>query len=92
MLVRGIDDGWTKGSVIAVDAGVQPAAITKILQDTQPEGLGTTHRQRVRRRSPREQCDFDACTWSQGRMDYGLCDYGRCWRTAGSYHQNALRN
>ncbi|KAI1359892.1 cAMP phosphodiesterase class-II [Xylaria arbuscula] len=42
MLVRGIDDGWTKGSVIAVDAGVQLAAITKILQETQPEGLGTT--------------------------------------------------
>ena len=42
MLVRGVDEGWNKGSVIAVDAGVQLAAITKILQQTQPEGLGTT--------------------------------------------------
>ncbi|KAI0971283.1 cAMP phosphodiesterase class-II [Xylaria arbuscula] len=42
LLVRALDTGWTKGCIIAVDAGVHLSAITRILEDTQPEGLGTS--------------------------------------------------
>ncbi|ROW17844.1 hypothetical protein VPNG_00828 [Cytospora leucostoma] len=41
-LVRSIGAEWRKGSVMAVDAGVQLGAITRILEETQPPGLGKT--------------------------------------------------
>ncbi|KAK8088611.1 hypothetical protein PG997_003572 [Apiospora hydei] len=41
MLVRSTHAGWARGSVVALDAGVHLSAITRILEDTQPEGLGT---------------------------------------------------
>ncbi|KAB5516930.1 cAMP phosphodiesterases class-II-domain-containing protein [Coniochaeta sp. 2T2.1] len=39
-LVRSLSSGWRKGSIIALDAGVQLSAITRILEQTQPLGLG----------------------------------------------------
>jgi 3',5'-cyclic-nucleotide phosphodiesterase len=39
-LVRSLASGWTKGSVVAVDAGVHLSAIVKILEETQPQQLG----------------------------------------------------
>ncbi|KAI0186996.1 cAMP phosphodiesterase class-II [Xylaria flabelliformis] len=41
-LVRSLHTGWSRGSVIAVDAGIHLSAITKILEATQPLGLGDT--------------------------------------------------
>jgi cAMP phosphodiesterase len=41
-LVRSISSSWRKGSVVAVDAGVHLGAILRILEKTQPPGLGTT--------------------------------------------------
>lgn len=41
LLVRSVASGWTKGSIIAVDAGVHLSAITRILETTLPPGLGT---------------------------------------------------
>ncbi|KAL0932089.1 cAMP phosphodiesterase class-II [Colletotrichum truncatum] len=41
LLVRSVASGWTKGSTIAVDAGVHLSAITRILERTIPPGLGT---------------------------------------------------
>ncbi|KXH34430.1 cAMP phosphodiesterase class-II [Colletotrichum simmondsii] len=41
LLVRSVASGWTKGSIIAVDAGVHLSAITRILEETAPPGLGT---------------------------------------------------
>ncbi|KAI1768987.1 cAMP phosphodiesterases class-II-domain-containing protein [Hypoxylon sp. FL1150] len=40
-LVRPVKSGWTRGSIVALDAGVHLSAITRILQETQPQGLGT---------------------------------------------------
>ncbi|KAL7626646.1 3',5'-cyclic-nucleotide phosphodiesterase pde1 [Parahypoxylon ruwenzoriense] len=40
-LVRSVRSGWTRGSTIALDAGVHLSAITRILEDTQPPGLGS---------------------------------------------------
>ncbi|KAI1114791.1 cAMP phosphodiesterase class-II [Nemania sp. NC0429] len=40
LLVRSIGGGWSKGSVISLDAGVHLSAITRILEETQPQGLG----------------------------------------------------
>ncbi|KAI1154494.1 cAMP phosphodiesterase class-II [Nemania diffusa] len=42
LLIRSLNTGWSKGSVIALDAGVHLSSITKILEETQPAGLGTT--------------------------------------------------
>ncbi|KAI3336501.1 cAMP phosphodiesterase class-II [Xylariaceae sp. AK1471] len=42
LLVRSLNTGWTKGSVVALDAGVHLSSITRILEETQPKGLGTT--------------------------------------------------
>jgi cAMP phosphodiesterase len=39
--VRSLAAGWGKGSVVAVDAGVHLGAICRILEATQPQGLGT---------------------------------------------------
>lgn len=39
-LVRPVKSGWTKGSIVALDAGVHLSAITRILEETQPRGLG----------------------------------------------------
>lgn len=41
-LVRSIGAEWRKGSIMAVDAGVHLGAITRILEETQPQGLGQT--------------------------------------------------
>lgn len=41
MLVRSLASGWHRGSIIAVDAGVHLGAIARILDSTQPKGLGT---------------------------------------------------
>ncbi|OIW33023.1 hypothetical protein CONLIGDRAFT_161471 [Coniochaeta ligniaria NRRL 30616] len=41
-LVRSLSSGWRKGSIIALDAGVQLSAITRILRETQPPDLGQT--------------------------------------------------
>ncbi|KAK3682754.1 cAMP phosphodiesterases class-II-domain-containing protein [Podospora appendiculata] len=41
-LVRSIATGWGKGSIVAVDGGVQLSAIVKILEDTLPSDLGKT--------------------------------------------------
>ncbi|KAI5864540.1 cAMP phosphodiesterases class-II-domain-containing protein [Durotheca rogersii] len=40
-LVRSVRSGWARGSVVALDAGVHLSAITRILEDTQPPGLGS---------------------------------------------------
>ncbi|KAI0840404.1 cAMP phosphodiesterases class-II-domain-containing protein [Hypoxylon sp. FL0890] len=40
-LVRSVRSGWTRGSIVALDAGVHLSAITRILEETQPAGLGT---------------------------------------------------
>lgn len=40
LLVRSTKAGWTRGSVVAVDAGVHLSAITRILEETQPKALG----------------------------------------------------
>ncbi|KAK1982187.1 cAMP phosphodiesterase class-II [Colletotrichum cereale] len=42
LLVRSVASGWTKGSIIAVDAGVHMSAITRILETSVPSGLGST--------------------------------------------------
>ncbi|EFQ26978.1 cAMP phosphodiesterase class-II [Colletotrichum graminicola] len=42
LLVRSVASGWTKGSIIAVDAGVHLSAITHILETSVPPGLGST--------------------------------------------------
>ncbi|KAH8162684.1 hypothetical protein CIB48_g5558 [Xylaria polymorpha] len=42
LLVRSLATGWSRGSVIALDAGIHLSAITKILESTQPLGLGTS--------------------------------------------------
>ncbi|KAI0449269.1 cAMP phosphodiesterase class-II [Xylaria acuta] len=42
LLVRSLHTGWSRGSVIALDAGVHLSAIAKILEATQPPGLGTS--------------------------------------------------
>ncbi|OTA60004.1 cyclic-AMP phosphodiesterase, class-II [Hypoxylon sp. EC38] len=39
-LVRSVRSGWARGSVVALDAGVHLSAITRILEEAQPEGLG----------------------------------------------------
>ncbi|KAM7195690.1 cAMP phosphodiesterases class-II domain containing protein, partial [Rhypophila sp. PSN 637] len=39
-LVRSLSTGWSKGSVVAVDAGVHLSAISRILEKTQPARLG----------------------------------------------------
>lgn len=41
-LVRSLSSGWSKGSVVAVDGGVHLGAIVRILEESQPAGLGTT--------------------------------------------------
>ena len=41
-LVRSVGAEWRKGSIMAVDAGVHLGAITRILEETQPPGLGET--------------------------------------------------
>ncbi|KAI0887127.1 cAMP phosphodiesterases class-II-domain-containing protein [Annulohypoxylon maeteangense] len=41
LLIRSVRSGWNRGSTIALDAGVHLSAITRILEDTQPKGLGT---------------------------------------------------
>ncbi|KAI8627416.1 cAMP phosphodiesterase class-II [Xylariaceae sp. FL1651] len=41
LLVRSLNTGWTRGSVVALDAGVHLSAITRILEKTQPQDLGT---------------------------------------------------
>ncbi|KAI1417488.1 cAMP phosphodiesterases class-II-domain-containing protein [Hypoxylon sp. FL1857] len=40
-LVRSVRSGWGRGSIVALDAGVHLSAITRILEETQPAGLGT---------------------------------------------------
>ncbi|KAI0128762.1 cAMP phosphodiesterase class-II [Xylariales sp. AK1849] len=40
LLVRSTNAGWARGSIVALDAGVHMSAITRILEDTQPSGLG----------------------------------------------------
>ncbi|KAI1878337.1 uncharacterized protein JN550_000519 [Neoarthrinium moseri] len=40
MLVRSLDAGWSRGSIVAVDAGVHLSAIARILEETQPPALG----------------------------------------------------
>ncbi|RYP56979.1 hypothetical protein DL769_009777 [Monosporascus sp. CRB-8-3] len=42
LLVRSTEAGWSRGSVVAVDAGVHLSAITRILEETQPLGLGSS--------------------------------------------------
>ncbi|CAI4217969.1 unnamed protein product [Parascedosporium putredinis] len=41
LLVRSVASGWHRGSIIAVDAGVHLGAIARVLESTQPKGLGT---------------------------------------------------
>ncbi|KAH9989495.1 cAMP phosphodiesterases class-II-domain-containing protein [Xylariaceae sp. FL0662B] len=41
-LVRSVKRGWVRGSTVALDAGVHLSAITRILEETQPKGLGTS--------------------------------------------------
>ncbi|KAI2639796.1 cAMP phosphodiesterases class-II-domain-containing protein [Hypomontagnella submonticulosa] len=41
LLVRSVKSGWARGSIVALDAGVHLSAITRILEETQPQGLGT---------------------------------------------------
>ncbi|KAK9781815.1 putative cAMP phosphodiesterases class-II-domain-containing protein [Seiridium cardinale] len=40
LLVRSTQAGWSRGSIVAVDAGIHLSAITRILEETQPQGLG----------------------------------------------------
>ncbi|KAI5924964.1 cAMP phosphodiesterase class-II [Camillea tinctor] len=40
LLVRSVKSGWARGSIVALDAGVHLSAITRILEETQPKGLG----------------------------------------------------
>ncbi|KAL5612731.1 hypothetical protein BROUX41_004184 [Berkeleyomyces rouxiae] len=40
-LVRSVASGWSKGSIVAVDAGIHLSAISRILEETQPKSLGT---------------------------------------------------
>ncbi|KAH7038240.1 cAMP phosphodiesterases class-II-domain-containing protein [Microdochium trichocladiopsis] len=40
-LIRSVSAGWGRASMSALDAGVHMAAITRILEETQPHGLGT---------------------------------------------------
>lgn len=42
LLIRSVKAGWTRGSVAALDAGVHLSAIARILEETQPPGLGTS--------------------------------------------------
>lgn len=39
--MRSVASGWHRGSIIAVDAGVHLGAIARVLESTQPKGLGT---------------------------------------------------
>ncbi|KXJ94811.1 cAMP phosphodiesterases class-II-domain-containing protein [Microdochium bolleyi] len=39
-LIRSVSAGWGRASMSALDAGVHMAAITRILEETQPQGLG----------------------------------------------------
>ncbi|KAJ1335054.1 cAMP phosphodiesterases class-II [Microdochium nivale] len=39
-LIRSVSAGWGRASMSALDAGVHMAAITRILEETQPRGLG----------------------------------------------------
>ncbi|KAI1488761.1 cAMP phosphodiesterase class-II [Biscogniauxia mediterranea] len=41
LLVRSVKSGWARGSIVALDAGVHLSAIARILEETQPKGLGT---------------------------------------------------
>ncbi|KAH8673782.1 cAMP phosphodiesterases class-II-domain-containing protein [Xylariales sp. PMI_506] len=41
LLVRSVNSNWARGSMLALDAGVHLSAITRILEDSQPPGLGT---------------------------------------------------
>ncbi|KAK0710862.1 cAMP phosphodiesterases class-II-domain-containing protein [Lasiosphaeris hirsuta] len=41
-LVRSLAKGWGRSSIVAVDAGVHLSAILRILEETQPPGLGET--------------------------------------------------
>ncbi|KAI8962506.1 cAMP phosphodiesterases class-II-domain-containing protein [Daldinia sp. FL1419] len=40
-LVRSVRTNWKRGSLVALDGGVHLSAITQILEDTQPSGLGS---------------------------------------------------
>ncbi|KAK1756278.1 cAMP phosphodiesterases class-II-domain-containing protein [Echria macrotheca] len=40
LLVRSVESGWRRGSIVALDAGVHLGAIANILKETQPAGLG----------------------------------------------------
>ncbi|ORY70025.1 cyclic-AMP phosphodiesterase, class-II [Pseudomassariella vexata] len=40
LLVRSTSSGWGRGSIVALDAGVHLSAIRRILEGTQPKGLG----------------------------------------------------
>ncbi|KAI0399274.1 cAMP phosphodiesterase class-II [Xylaria palmicola] len=42
LLVRSLKTGWSRGSVVAFDAGVHLSAITRIFEATQPPGLGSS--------------------------------------------------
>ncbi|KAI0202898.1 cAMP phosphodiesterase class-II [Astrocystis sublimbata] len=42
LLARSLHTGWSRGSVVAIDAGVHLSAITKVLEASQPQGLGTS--------------------------------------------------
>ncbi|KAI0538976.1 cAMP phosphodiesterase class-II [Xylaria digitata] len=39
LLVRSMETGWARGSVVAVDAGIHLSAIAKIFEETQPSGV-----------------------------------------------------
>ncbi|KAF3063596.1 3',5'-cyclic-nucleotide phosphodiesterase [Daldinia childiae] len=40
-LVRSVRTNWSRGSLVALDGGVHLSAITQILEETQPPGLGS---------------------------------------------------
>ncbi|KAI1798606.1 cAMP phosphodiesterases class-II-domain-containing protein [Daldinia bambusicola] len=40
-LIRSVKTNWSRGSLLALDGGVHLSAITKILEETQPPGLGS---------------------------------------------------
>jgi len=40
--VRSVASGWGRGSIISIDAGVQLSGINRLLEQTQPPGLGET--------------------------------------------------
>ncbi|KAI1475999.1 cAMP phosphodiesterases class-II-domain-containing protein [Daldinia eschscholtzii] len=40
-LIRSVKSNWSRGSLLALDGGVHLSAITQILEDSQPPGLGT---------------------------------------------------